>query len=68
MELSHFELELSIGESIQIGGKLISVIDTPDHGIALLVESIPDDDDFDVVTDSDFDAEDDQSVALSRPR
>ena len=80
MELSHFELELSVGESIQIGNKLITAIDTPEHGIALLVESIPDDDDFDVVGgcdfiddfkaygDYDFDVESEQSVTVSRPR
>ena len=68
MDLSHFEIELSLGESVQIGNQLITVIDTPDHGLAVLVELIPEDDDFDVVADFDSDAEVERPGRIPRPR
>ena len=68
MELSHHELELTVGESIQIGDKLITAIDTPEHGVAILIESIPIDDDFDVMSGVDFESEQESSASISRPR
>ena len=67
MELSHHELELSVGESIQIGDKLISAIDTPDYGVALLIETIPEEDAFNAVDDFEFEA-DCEFTAVTRPR
>ena len=67
MELSHHELELSVGESIQIGSNLITAIDTPDHGIALLIETIPDGDAFHEFDEFEFES-DAEFTAAARPR
>jgi len=65
VEREYFEIDLSIGETLQIGEILVTVVDSETAGLTVLVERLPGDQAYD---DDGFGYDCEESASRSMPR